>query len=103
VDATNINTKISQSAQTDEAGLYVFPSLVAGTYDIRIEHPGFRSTEESEWPAAAIRRPLPEASVPLYVSRYRFYVHTGKVDAAMVEAVWHDYAEPPQVRTVGAK
>lgn len=33
-----------------------------------------------------------------YVSAYRFYVHTGKADAAAAERLWSDYADPPQVR-----
>jgi hypothetical protein len=33
-------------------------------------------------------------------SRYRFYIHTGKPDARKIEAVWHDYSEPPQVRII---
>lgn len=35
-----------------------------------------------------------------YVSRYRYYVHVGKPDAAKIEALWYDYADPVQVRTV---
>ena len=35
-----------------------------------------------------------------YVSRYRYYIHVGKPDAAKIEALWHDYAEPVQVRIV---
>lgn len=34
------------------------------------------------------------------VSRYRFYVHDGPVDAAMSERLWNDYASPPEVRVV---
>jgi len=33
-------------------------------------------------------------------SRYRFYIHTGKPDARKIEAVWHDYSEPPQVSVI---
>jgi len=35
-----------------------------------------------------------------YVSRYRFYVHDGKVDAARANALWNDYAHPAKVRIV---
>jgi hypothetical protein len=35
-----------------------------------------------------------------HVSRYRYYVHIGKPDAAIIEALWNDYAEPVQVRIV---
>ncbi|MBV9081135.1 MAG: PmoA family protein, partial [Acidobacteriaceae bacterium] len=32
-----------------------------------------------------------------FLSRYRFYVHMGKPDAAKIEMLWRDYAEPPRV------
>jgi hypothetical protein len=35
-----------------------------------------------------------------YVSRYRFVVHDGTLDARTLERFWHDYAEPPEVRVV---
>jgi hypothetical protein len=35
-----------------------------------------------------------------YISRYRYYIHVGKPDAAKIEALWYDYVEPVQVRTV---
>ena len=38
-----------------------------------------------------------------YISRYRFLIHLGKPDAAKIEALWYDYAEPVQVRTVSAQ
>lgn len=46
IEASNTGTKISQSVQADEIGLYVFPSLPAGTYDVRVERDGFRRSEE---------------------------------------------------------
>lgn len=33
-----------------------------------------------------------------YVSRYRFFVHDGKPDAKRIEALWHDYADPPEAK-----
>ncbi len=33
-----------------------------------------------------------------YMFRYRFYVHEGKIDVTEVERIWHDYAEPPEVK-----
>ncbi len=47
VEAVNTGTRIGQLVQTDELGLYVFPSLPAGVYDVRVENKGFRRTEES--------------------------------------------------------
>jgi hypothetical protein len=38
---------------------------------------------------------------PPYVSRYRFYVHDGKLDREVAERLWRDYADPPNVRVVG--
>jgi len=35
-----------------------------------------------------------------YVSRYRFYVHSGKVDPAEADRLWRDFAEPPTVRVL---
>jgi hypothetical protein len=46
VEAVNNGTKISQVVQTDELGLYVFPSLAAGVYDLQVESKGFRRTQE---------------------------------------------------------
>ena len=46
VEAINTGTKISQIVQADELGLYVFPSLPAGVYDVRVESKGFRRSEE---------------------------------------------------------
>jgi len=33
-----------------------------------------------------------------HVFRYRLYVHEGNVNVDDVERIWHDYAEPPQVK-----
>jgi len=33
-----------------------------------------------------------------HVFRYRLYVHEGKVNVDDVERIWHDYAEPPEVK-----
>jgi hypothetical protein len=35
-----------------------------------------------------------------YVSRYRYYVHLANPDAAKIDVLWQDYAEPVKVRTV---
>jgi len=35
-----------------------------------------------------------------YVSRYRFHVHDGKLNAQKAERLWNDYAHPPAVRVV---
>jgi len=46
VEAINTSTGIGQTVQTDDAGLYVFVSLAAGTYNLRIEREGFRRSEQ---------------------------------------------------------
>jgi hypothetical protein len=35
------------------------------------------------------------------VSRYRFVVHDGEPEPAMIDQLWHDFAEPPAVVVVG--
>lgn len=35
-----------------------------------------------------------------YVSKYRYFVHTGEPDAKRNEALWHDFADPPVVKIV---
>jgi hypothetical protein len=32
-----------------------------------------------------------------YVFRYRFQTFEGKPDVALIEKLWHDFAEPPRV------
>jgi hypothetical protein len=36
-----------------------------------------------------------------YISRYRFVIHDDILDERALERLWHDYAEPPEVRVVG--
>ena len=47
ITATNLETGLKQSATTDEGGTYSFPSLPRGTYTVRAEAAGFRSSEQS--------------------------------------------------------
>ncbi|HTI71938.1 MAG TPA: DUF6807 family protein, partial [Candidatus Limnocylindria bacterium] len=35
-----------------------------------------------------------------YISRYRFVVSDGAPDASLIERVWHDFAEPPEVKVI---
>ena len=35
-----------------------------------------------------------------YTSRYRFYAHSGPVEAEQSERLWQDYAEPPKARVI---
>ena len=44
VIVTNIQTNIKVQTQTDDAGLYVIPSLRPGAYSVSAESPGFRKT-----------------------------------------------------------
>ena len=43
VTATNVATGVKTVAPTNEAGVYVFPSLAPGSYRITAEHEGFRT------------------------------------------------------------
>jgi len=38
---------LKQSTKTDSSGFYVFPSLPFGTYDVRVEQPGFRASRQT--------------------------------------------------------
>jgi hypothetical protein len=46
VVARNQGTGSRQTVRTDATGSFVFPGLAAGTYQIRFEHPGFKSVEQ---------------------------------------------------------
>jgi len=42
VTITNASNNISQKVATNSSGVYSFPDLMVGTYDIQVEAPGFR-------------------------------------------------------------
>src|SRR5271156_3188557 len=44
VTVTNLAQGTSRETQTNAEGLYVFPSLEVGTYDLRVESPTFAAT-----------------------------------------------------------
>src|SRR6478672_6498539 len=46
VTVTNPATGFRQNLKTDASGLFVYPSLPAGTYDLRVEREGFKASEE---------------------------------------------------------
>jgi hypothetical protein len=48
VIVTNPATGFRQTSSTDSSGLFVFPSLLAGTYKLRVEHKGFKSIEQND-------------------------------------------------------
>jgi len=41
VTATNSKTNVARSTATNTAGVYSFPDLTPGTYDVKVEAPGF--------------------------------------------------------------
>ena len=43
ITATNTATNASRTTRTNEAGIYSFPALVPGTYQVKVEAPGFQS------------------------------------------------------------
>src|SRR5579862_9128047 len=44
VTLTNTSTNASRTEQTNEQGLYTFPSVPPGIYNVKVEHPGFKTT-----------------------------------------------------------
>ena len=48
INIIKIDTRISTSAKTNAEGLYVFPSLQPGTYELTVSKTGFRSTTVRE-------------------------------------------------------
>src|SRR6266446_3353380 len=48
VTITNVNTNASRSAITNEAGVYSFPALPPGTYNLRVEKTGFKSANSNQ-------------------------------------------------------
>src|ERR1043166_1383314 len=47
VIVTNPATGFRQTSSTDSSGLFVFPSLLPGTYKPRVEHKGFKRIEQN--------------------------------------------------------
>lgn len=47
VTATNVQTGLKRTVTTQDNGLYVFATLPEGTYNIRVEKDGFRTSEQS--------------------------------------------------------
>src|ERR1035437_2125385 len=47
VAAVNTGTTQKLAVETDASGLYVFPSLVAGVYDIVVDHEGFQRSQQT--------------------------------------------------------
>jgi hypothetical protein len=43
ITALNLSTGIARTAETDESGTYRITNVKPGIYDVRIEHPGFKS------------------------------------------------------------
>src|SRR5262249_22224400 len=43
VVATNVDTNAAREVVTNEAGVYSFPSLQPGTYNVRVEKSGFKA------------------------------------------------------------
>jgi hypothetical protein len=47
VSVKNLSTGVVNTAETNSSGVYNIPSLAAGTYEVRIESPGFKTYVES--------------------------------------------------------
>lgn len=48
ITAQNVDTGVTQTAQTDESGVYRMTNLNPGIYDITIEHPSFKTLVYSQ-------------------------------------------------------
>jgi hypothetical protein len=48
VTATNIDTNATREAVSNDAGVYSFPSLQPGVYNVRVEKPGFKAVTRSK-------------------------------------------------------
>jgi len=44
VTVTNTETSVARTTATNTSGLYVFPDLVPGTYSVKVQTPGFRTS-----------------------------------------------------------
>jgi Carboxypeptidase regulatory-like domain/TonB-dependent Receptor Plug Domain len=47
VTITNQATNVTRTAETDETGFYVVPNVIAGTYEVAVEHSGFKTTTKT--------------------------------------------------------
>src|SRR3954464_288829 len=47
VEAANVDTGVHFNSVTNRTGDYIFPLLVPGTYSIKVEHPGFKTSTRS--------------------------------------------------------
>ena len=47
VVATNATSGLQSETRSSEAGVYVFPNLPVGTYEVTVEHPGFKKLSSS--------------------------------------------------------
>src|SRR5437867_5898266 len=48
VSVTNIATNVSRSTMSNEAGVYAFPALPPGTYQLRVAKAGFKTTTRTD-------------------------------------------------------
>jgi hypothetical protein len=48
VTATNVDTSVKTSTMANNAGIFNFPSLPAGTYTVSAEMPGFRTSKKTD-------------------------------------------------------
>ena len=45
---TNVNTNAVRSTASTESGVYTFPSVPPGTYNVKAEHPGFKTASSNK-------------------------------------------------------
>ena len=47
VTATNVETGVAQTAETNESGGFIFPYLTPGSYSLKVEYAGFKTYSQS--------------------------------------------------------
>ena len=51
VSLTNTSTNAVRNTESSTDGLYSFPSVPPGVYNLKVEHPGFRTASSTSWVA----------------------------------------------------
>ena len=46
VAISNVDTKVTQTTKADSAGVYIFPNITIGTYNLSVSSPGFKTYEK---------------------------------------------------------
>ena len=61
VELTNLNTGVSQTTETTDAGRYIFPSLIPGSYSLKVSKKGFETYIVSQFVLEVAQRATVDA------------------------------------------